>query len=97
MPAGSCRPVDLLHQGVDGVIGVYLVETDEGPALFDCGPATCYERLRAVVDVAELRHLLLSHIHLDHAGAAGMLVRDNPKIQVHVSEMGSPTSSIPSG
>ena len=71
-------------------MGVYLLETDDGPALFDSGPATGYERLRAQVEVGELRHLLLSHIHLDHAGAAGLLVRDNPKIQVHVSEIGLP-------
>ena len=83
-------PIDLLHQGADGVIGVYLLETDDGPALFDTGPATCYERLREQVDVEELRHLLISHIHLDHAGATGLLVRDNPTIQVHVSEIGLP-------
>jgi glyoxylase-like metal-dependent hydrolase (beta-lactamase superfamily II) len=86
----NCHPVDLHHQGVDGVIGVYPLETEDGPALFDCGPATCYERLRAQIDVGELRHLLLSHIHLDHAGAAGLLVRDNTRLQVHVSEIGLP-------
>jgi glyoxylase-like metal-dependent hydrolase (beta-lactamase superfamily II) len=86
----NCRPIDLRHQGFEGLIGVYLLETDDGPALFDSGPATCYERLSEQVDVGELRHLLLSHIHLDHAGAAGLLVRDNPRIQVHVSEIGLP-------
>src|SRR5215210_418183 len=86
----SERPIDLQHQGVDGVIGVYALETDDGPALFDCGPASCFERLREQVDVGDLRHLLLSHIHLDHAGAAGRLVRENPRIQGHVSEIGLP-------
>ena len=86
----SESPIDLRHQGAEGVIGVYLLETDDGPALFDCGPATCFERLREQVDIGELRHLLLSHIHLDHAGAAGLLVRENPGIQVHVSEIGLP-------
>lgn len=38
----------------------------------------------------DLRHLLLSHIHLDHAGAAGVLVREHPTLQVHVSEVGAP-------
>ena len=51
----NCPPIDLLHQGADGVIGVYLLETDDGPALFDTGPATCYEQLREQVDVEELR------------------------------------------
>jgi glyoxylase-like metal-dependent hydrolase (beta-lactamase superfamily II) len=84
------QPIDVRHQGAEGVVGVYLLETDDGPALFDCGPALSYERLREQVAVSELRHLLLSHIHLDHAGAAGLLVRDNPAIQVHVSEIGLP-------
>ncbi len=83
-------PIDLHHQGMEGVIGVYLLETDDGQALFDSGPATCFERLREQVDIGELRHLLLSHIHLDHAGAAGLLVRENPRLQVHVSEIGAP-------
>jgi glyoxylase-like metal-dependent hydrolase (beta-lactamase superfamily II) len=90
MPEPNHQPIDLRHQGVDRVIGVYRLETSDGLALFDCGPATCYERLRAQVDIGELRHLFLSHIHLDHAGAAGLLVRDNPRIQVHVSEIGLP-------
>jgi glyoxylase-like metal-dependent hydrolase (beta-lactamase superfamily II) len=90
MSEPNCQPVDLQHQGADGVIGVYLLETDDGPALFDCGPATCFERLCDRVEVGELRHLLLSHIHLDHAGAAGLLVRQNPRLQVHVSEIGLP-------
>jgi glyoxylase-like metal-dependent hydrolase (beta-lactamase superfamily II) len=46
--------------------------------------------------LAELRHLLLSHIHLDHAGAAGTLVREHPGLQVHVSEIGAPHLVDPS-
>jgi glyoxylase-like metal-dependent hydrolase (beta-lactamase superfamily II) len=83
-------PIDLLHLGSERVIAVYVVETPEGPALFDCGPATCYERLQETVDLSEIKHLLLSHIHLDHAGAAGHVVRAHPHIRVHVSEVGAP-------
>jgi len=90
------EPIDLLHLGNERVIGVYLVETPEGPALFDCGPATCFERLREVVDLGAVRHLLLSHIHLDHAGAAGHVVAENPQIRVHVSEAGAPHVVDPS-
>jgi glyoxylase-like metal-dependent hydrolase (beta-lactamase superfamily II) len=43
-----------------------------------------------------VRHLLLSHIHLDHAGAAGVLVREHPQLQVHVSEIGAPHLADPS-
>jgi glyoxylase-like metal-dependent hydrolase (beta-lactamase superfamily II) len=87
--------LDLRHQGAERVIGAYLLETKDGPALFDCGPTSCVEQLRAGLrerglEVQELRHLLLSHIHLDHAGAAGVLVREHPALQVHVSEIGAP-------
>jgi glyoxylase-like metal-dependent hydrolase (beta-lactamase superfamily II) len=90
------EPIDLLHLGFERVIGCYLVDTPEGPALFDCGPANCFERLRAEVDLSEIRHLLLSHIHLDHAGAAGHVVRENPNITVHVSDIGAPHVADPS-
>jgi len=83
-------PIDLHQQGAEGVIGIYLLPTDDGPALFDCGPACCFEQLREQVDLGEIRHILLSHIHLDHAGAAGHVVREFPHIQLHVSEIGSP-------
>jgi glyoxylase-like metal-dependent hydrolase (beta-lactamase superfamily II) len=84
------EPVDLLLQGNERVIGVYVVDTPDGPALFDCGPATCFERLQEAVDLSEIKHLLLSHIHLDHAGGAGHVVRAYPQIRVHVSEVGAP-------
>lgn len=92
MPAA---PIDLLHLGEPRVIGCYLLETEDGPALLDCGPATCVETLKAGLRerglaLTDVRHLLLSHIHLDHAGAAGALVREHPGLQVHVSEVGAP-------
>ncbi len=95
MTADSTRePLDLHHQRPQ-VIGSYLLETDDGPALFDCGPTTCIPYLKAGLaergrDLTEVKHLLLSHIHLDHAGAAGVLVRENPWLHVHVSEIGAP-------
>jgi glyoxylase-like metal-dependent hydrolase (beta-lactamase superfamily II) len=92
----NCKPVDLRQQDAEGVIAVYPLDTEDGPALFDCGPASCFERLREQVELGELRHLLLSHIHLDHAGAAGLVVRENPRIQVHVSEIGAPHVVDPS-
>jgi glyoxylase-like metal-dependent hydrolase (beta-lactamase superfamily II) len=88
-------PLDLLHLGEPRVIGCYLLETEDGPALLDCGPTTCVETLKAGLRerglaLTDVRHLLLSHIHLDHAGAAGALVREHPGLQVHVSEVGAP-------
>jgi len=80
---------------------VYLIETEDGPALFDCGPTTCIEQLNAALGerglrLHDLRHLLLSHIHLDHAGAAGALVREHPALPVHVSAVGAPHLVDPS-
>jgi glyoxylase-like metal-dependent hydrolase (beta-lactamase superfamily II) len=88
-------PLDLRHLGHERVIGAYLLETDDGPSLFDCGPATCVPRLKTALaerglELPDVRHLLLSHIHLDHAGAAGVLVREHPGLQVHVSAVGAP-------
>jgi glyoxylase-like metal-dependent hydrolase (beta-lactamase superfamily II) len=91
----ALAPIDLRFGGRERVIGVYLLETRDGPALFDCGPTTCVERLKdglaeRGLALTDLRHLLLSHIHLDHAGAAGVLVREHPGLRVHVSEVGAP-------
>ena len=95
------EPIDLHHLGIDRSIGCYLLDTADGPALFDCGPATTVEALKAGLAaeglaLADVRHLLLSHIHLDHAGAAGVLVREHPALQVHVSEIGAPHLVDPS-
>jgi glyoxylase-like metal-dependent hydrolase (beta-lactamase superfamily II) len=89
------EPIDLLHQGAERVIGSYLLDTPEGPALFDCGPSSCLDRLKEGLRerglaLSDLRHLLLSHIHLDHAGAVGVMVREHPTLQIHVSEVGAP-------
>jgi glyoxylase-like metal-dependent hydrolase (beta-lactamase superfamily II) len=97
----TVQPIDLHHQGVERSIGVYLLETPEGPALFDCGPSTALDALRRGLrerglELTDVRHLLLSHIHLDHAGAAGVLVREHPELRVHVSSVGAPHLVEPS-
>ena len=94
-------PIDLRHQGAERAIGCYLVETSDGLALNDCGPAVCFASLTQALDDRSLSlqavdHLLLTHIHLDHAGAAGVLVREHPKLRVHVSEVGAPHLVDPS-
>jgi glyoxylase-like metal-dependent hydrolase (beta-lactamase superfamily II) len=92
--------LDLEHLGRKRVIGSYLLDGDE-PALVDCGPASSLKGLRAGLaeqglEVGDLRHLVLTHIHLDHAGAAGSLVRESPGLLVHVSEIGAPHLIDPS-
>jgi glyoxylase-like metal-dependent hydrolase (beta-lactamase superfamily II) len=95
------EPIDLRHQGADRVIGSYLLDTEDGPALFDCGPSSALDGLKdglreRGLELTDIRHLLLSHIHLDHAGAAGVLVREQPALQVHVSAVGAPHLVDPS-
>ena len=97
----TLEPIDLHHQGRERTIASYLVDTDDGLALFDCGPTTTIPALEAGLEryglaLRDVRHLLLSHIHLDHAGAAGVLVRMQPQLQVHVSEIGAPHLVDPS-
>ncbi len=96
----AATPIDLHHQA-PGIVACYLLDTDDGPALFDCGPTSCIPALEAGLAerglaLGDVRHLLLSHIHLDHAGAAGVLVRRHPALQVHVSEVGAPHLIDPS-
>ena len=69
--------IDLLHGGSPRTIGVYLLETEGGLALFDCGPSTGIAALKAGLaeqghELGDVEHLLLSHIHLDHAGRRGV-------------------------
>jgi glyoxylase-like metal-dependent hydrolase (beta-lactamase superfamily II) len=95
------EPLDLHFLGLERAIGVYLVETTDGPALFDCGPATTLPRLEECLrerdlTLTDIRHLLLSHIHFDHAGAAGAIVERHPGLTVWVSEIGAPHLVDPS-
>jgi len=95
------RVIDLHFGGAPHAIGVYLVDTDDGLALFDCGPSSTIEALDAGlrshgVALEDVRHLLLSHIHLDHAGGAGSLVRRHPDLTVWVSSIGRPHLVDPS-
>jgi glyoxylase-like metal-dependent hydrolase (beta-lactamase superfamily II) len=95
------RHLDLNFGGRPHAVGVYVVETDDGPALFDCGPTSTLQKLEAGLAenglrLEDIRHLLLSHIHLDHAGAAGTIVRRHPGLTVWVSEIGAPHLVDPS-
>jgi glyoxylase-like metal-dependent hydrolase (beta-lactamase superfamily II) len=97
----TAEPIDLHFGGAPHAIGVYVVETTDGPALFDCGPTSTIPALEEGLGerglaLEDVRHLLLSHIHLDHAGAAGSLVRRHPGLTVWVSSIGLPHLLDPS-
>ena len=85
------REIDVLHLGRDRVIGVHLVRG----LIVDPGPASALDSWIDELE-EEPRGLVLTHIHLDHAGAAGVLVRRFPKVRVYVSEVGAPHLADPS-
>jgi glyoxylase-like metal-dependent hydrolase (beta-lactamase superfamily II) len=85
--------IDLEHLDLPGAIACYVVDGPE-PTIIDPGPTTTLERLvGALADVGigpgDLRHVLLTHIHLDHAGASGHLLELFPRARVHVHEDGA--------
>jgi glyoxylase-like metal-dependent hydrolase (beta-lactamase superfamily II) len=77
--------IDLLHLGRPRVIGAWLL----GEVIVDPGPASCLPVLLDVLGERTPRVLALTHIHLDHAGAAGSLVRRYPDLEVWVHERGA--------
>jgi glyoxylase-like metal-dependent hydrolase (beta-lactamase superfamily II) len=87
------RELDVLHLGTPKVICCH--EPEEG-VLVDPGPASSIDGLLAALDGVEPRKILLTHIHLDHAGATGVLVRRFPEAEVWVHERGAPHVIDPS-
>jgi glyoxylase-like metal-dependent hydrolase (beta-lactamase superfamily II) len=93
--------VDLNFLGVPEIIATAVLHGAAGVALIDPGPSTTHENLTAAlarkgIRVADVRQILLTHIHLDHAGVTGALVRENPSIDVYVHERGAPHMIDPS-
>jgi glyoxylase-like metal-dependent hydrolase (beta-lactamase superfamily II) len=86
------RAIDVLHLGRDRVICAYEVDG----VIVDPGPASSVETLIDRLGPTEPRALLLTHIHLDHAGATGVLCRRYPKLKVYVHEVGAPHLVDPS-
>ncbi len=86
------RLIDLRHLGRERVIGCWRVDD----LLIDPGPSSCLDTLLAALDGIRPRALLLTHIHLDHAGASGSLVRRFPDLEVYVHRRGAPHLIDPS-
>jgi len=86
--------VDLNFLGRPQIIATAILRDAAGVALIDPGPSTTLEGLLQALEtqgigVRDVRQLLLTHIHLDHAGATGSLLRANPDIEVFVHEQGA--------
>ncbi len=93
--------LDTLYQGEPGIIASYLLTGSAGAALIDVGSAATTDQLIASmrlagVDPREIRHIVLTHIHLDHAGAAGQLLGMCPEAKVYVHPSGARHLSDPS-
>jgi glyoxylase-like metal-dependent hydrolase (beta-lactamase superfamily II) len=92
---------DLEFLGMPRVIATVMVEGPDGLAIVDPGPSTTLPTLIGHLRsrgarVGDIRSVLLTHIHLDHAGATGLLVRDNPALSVYVHRVGAPHLVDPS-
>jgi glyoxylase-like metal-dependent hydrolase (beta-lactamase superfamily II) len=87
-------PIDLNWSGHHQSIAAALLRSENYVAVIDPGPAstlsTLREQLAALgLSVADLNAILLTHIHLDHAGATGTLVRENPRLKIYVHSRGA--------
>lgn len=85
--------IDLNFQGLPGVIASYLIEEGDERALIETGPSSTLDALlsglRSVgVKPQSISKLLVTHIHLDHAGASGTLLRRFPQAHLYVHERG---------
>jgi glyoxylase-like metal-dependent hydrolase (beta-lactamase superfamily II) len=87
--------LDVKFLGVPGIIATAVLYGPAGVALIDPGPSSTLPTLRtelerAGIRLADVRTIVLTHIHLDHAGATGTLVHDHPEVRVYVHEKGAP-------
>jgi glyoxylase-like metal-dependent hydrolase (beta-lactamase superfamily II) len=91
---------DLQFQGLPRVVATAVLHGPGGVALVDPGPSSTLPTLRAElestgIEMADVTALIITHIHLDHAGAVGTLVREQPRLRVFVHEKGAPHMANP--
>ena len=100
--ASGATLLDLEYQGQYEYLAALILETTDGLAVIDPGPTVSLPTLLAAVrDIADgdeqaLRYVLLTHIHLDHAGSAGILAARLRNVTVYVHERGAPHIVDPS-
>jgi glyoxylase-like metal-dependent hydrolase (beta-lactamase superfamily II) len=101
MLATGVSYLDLHFLGRRHVIATAVIAGAGEVALVDPGPASCLDRLEQELQaqgiaLADVTHLFLTHIHLDHAGATGTIVARHPRVKVLVHERGEPHLVDPS-
>src|SRR5699024_9744343 len=80
--------LDTRFLGEESVIASYLMKSEDGLILIETGPETVFENLKSALadrgyDWKEVKHVLLTHIHFDHAGGAWKFAENGAKIYVH--------------
>jgi len=87
--------ISLPFLGEQEIIGSYLLAGENDLVIIDPGPGSMVEPLLAAIrdtgfNPQDVTHILATHVHLDHAGAAGTLVRLLPRAPVYAHSMGAP-------
>lgn len=80
--------IDVNFLGTENSIACYLLESEDGPILFETGPHSTYttliEKIKAIgVNPSDIKHVFITHIHLDHAGAAWAFAEKGAIIYLH--------------
>lgn len=91
--------LDLHFLNIDHAVASFLVKTSHGPVLVETGPYSTFSSMQDELEshgyaVSDIRHVLLTHIHFDHAGAAWAFAKAGAKIYVH--PFGAPHLEDPS-
>lgn len=84
----NMQVIDLEFMQAKQTIGSFLVPTASGIVLVECGPESTFPQLKKGIEdlgysLSQVKHVLLTHIHFDHAGAAWKLAKEGAKIYVH--------------
>lgn len=84
----TIHTLDLEFMGTPQTIASYVVQGESGLVMIETGPSSCLDRAQAELDkiglsVSDIKHVLLTHIHFDHAGAAGWWAAQGAHIYVH--------------
>lgn len=87
--------IDLMFRDQPGVVAAYLLRSPGHAALVETGPSSTLPALLAGIEHAgvaleEIREVLVTHVHLDHSGAAGLLLRRLPNATLYAHERGVP-------
>ncbi len=87
--------IDTGFRGTSGAVAAFLVVGPDGLGLIETGPTTVQANLLAGIrdaghDIRDVHDVLVTHIHLDHAGGLGALMRDQPQVRAWVHPVGLP-------